>query len=85
MPGTQKGFSYCNHRAKQKKNREEVATGDCVPVAGRSEISCALLWVNKESTTDGCGTESSERNPKWDCASERALCASEQQIREDGS
>lgn len=43
---------------KKKKIREEVATGHCVPVAGRSEISCAPLWVNKGSTTDGCWTES---------------------------
>lgn len=60
FPGTQGGLSYCNHRANnnKKKIREEVGTGHCVPMAGRSEISCTLLWVNEKSTTDGCWVES---------------------------
>lgn len=56
--GPKWGLAAVTTEKHNKKNGEEVATGHCVPVAGRSEISCAPLWVNKESTTDGCWTES---------------------------
>lgn len=52
--GLKWGSATVTTETNNKKIGEEVATGHCVSVAGRSEISCAPLWVNKESTADGC-------------------------------
>lgn len=37
-----------------KKNAEEVDTGHCVLMAGKSEIYYALVCINKETATDRC-------------------------------
>lgn len=47
----------------QNKIREEIGAGHHVPMAGRSEIFCVLLWANTESKTDGCWVEFLGKKP----------------------